>query len=126
MLYIGMATVIAVILAMFLKQVRPEYGVILCVAVSIFIFGESLDKVSMVLTLFENMNQYVKLDDVYMKTFIKIIGIAYIAEFSSDLCKDNGYQALGNQIQIFGKLSILTVSVPIVMALLESIDLLLL
>lgn len=53
---------------------------------------------------------------------MKIIGITYIAEFASDICKDAGHAAIANQIQIFGKLSVLAVSMPIVLALLETIN----
>lgn len=56
-----------------------------------------------------------------MTTLLKITGITYIAEFASGLCKDAGYGAIGGQIEIFGKLSILAVSMPIVLALLETL-----
>ena len=49
----------------------------------------------------------------YIQTLMKIIGITYIAEFASDLCKDAGYQTIAGQIQIFGKLSVLAVSIPV-------------
>jgi stage III sporulation protein AD len=52
---------------------------------------------------------------------IKILGISYICEFSADICKDSGFTAISNQIQIFGKLSILVVSMPIFMNLLNTI-----
>ena len=58
----------------------------------------------------------------YIQTLMKIIGITYIAEFASDLCKDAGYQTVAGQIQIFGKLSVLTVSIPILTALLHTIQ----
>ena len=46
----------------------------------------------------------------------------YVAEFASGICKDAGYSALGNQIEIFGKLSILGVSMPVFLALFEILD----
>ena len=49
-------------------------------------------------------------------------GISYVAEFSSGICRDAGYGAIGKQIEIFGKLSILAVSMPIVLALLETLE----
>ena len=52
---------------------------------------------------------------------LKMIGITYIAEFSSGICKDAGYQTIAGQIEIFGKLTILTLGMPVLMALLETI-----
>ena len=53
---------------------------------------------------------------------MKMIGIAYVAEFSSGICRDAGYGSIGTQIEIFGKLSILAVSMPVVLALLETME----
>ena len=53
---------------------------------------------------------------------LKIMGISYIAEFVSDIAKDSGYSALSNQIQIYGKITILVVSVPILESLINCIN----
>ena len=50
-----------------------------------------------------------------------MIGITYVAEFSSGICKDAGYQTIAVQIEIFGKLMILVLSMPILTALLDTI-----
>ena len=44
-----------------------------------------------------------------------------MAEFASDVCKDCGYGAMSNQIQTVGKLTVLGISMPIVIALLDTI-----
>ena len=67
------------------------------------------------------IEEYIKINNVYLTTLLKMIGITYIAEFSAGICKDAGYGALGTQIEIFGKLSILAVSMPILLALLETL-----
>ena len=51
-----------------------------------------------------------------------MIGITYVAEFASGICRDAGYGALGNQIQILGKLSVLGVSMPVFLALFETLE----
>ena len=53
---------------------------------------------------------------------MKMVGITYVAEFTSGICKDAGFGALGGQIEIFGKLSILAISTPILLALLETLQ----
>lgn len=58
---------------------------------------------------------------VYLSALLKMAGITYIAEFASGICKDAGYGSLGTQIEIFAKLSILAVSMPILLALLETV-----
>lgn len=67
------------------------------------------------------IQEYIGIDRIYLVTLLKLAGITYIAEFASGICKDAGYGAMGNQIEIFAKLSILAVSMPVVLALLETL-----
>lgn len=69
----------------------------------------------------EQVNQYIKIDTSYIATMLKMIGITYIAEFSSSVCKDAGYQTIAVQIEIFSKLTILALGMPVLLALLETI-----
>jgi stage III sporulation protein AD len=68
------------------------------------------------------IRELVQINPVYLTTLLKMTGVTYIAEFSAGICKDAGYGALAGQIEIFGKLSILALSMPIVLALLETLQ----
>ena len=57
----------------------------------------------------------------YWKTLWKILGITYAAEFSSAICKDAGYQTIALQIEVFAKITILVLSLPVLSALLQTI-----
>ena len=57
-----------------------------------------------------------------LATMLKMIGITYIAEFSSGICRDAGYQTIASQIEIFSKLTILALGMPVLLALLETIQ----
>ena len=70
----------------------------------------------------EKLKECLPVDGSYITTLLKMIGITYIAEFSSGICKDAGYGSLGSQIEIFGKLSVLAVSMPILLALLDTVQ----
>lgn len=68
------------------------------------------------------MNRYLSIDTGYISTILKMIGITYIAEFCSSICKDAGYQTIAVQIEIFSKLTILALGMPVLLALLETIQ----
>ena len=68
------------------------------------------------------IQEAIRLDNVYFATLMKMVGITYIGEFASGICKDSGCSFLGSQIEIFGKLSILAVSAPVVLALLQTLE----
>lgn len=67
------------------------------------------------------IQSYIKVNQSYIQILIKILGITYVSEFSASLCKDAGHAAIAGQIELVGKLSILAVSMPILLALLDTI-----
>ena len=79
-------------------------------------------RLEVILDAMGRLEGYIKIDPAYLGALLKMVGITYVAEFASGICKDAGYSALGNQIEIFGKLSILGVSMPVFLALFEILD----
>lgn len=118
---IGVIGLISVLLAVELKAVKGEYGVYLVLGAGVVIFFYSLSKLEAVIEAVRVVQSYIRLDKVYLEVLMKMIGITYIAEFASGICKDAGYGSLGGQIEIFGKLSMLAVSMPVLLALMETL-----
>ena len=58
----------------------------------------------------------------YMKAILKMLGVTYVSEFASAICRDAGYQTIASQIEIFAKLTILALSMPVLEALLVTIQ----
>ena len=119
---ISIIGLVAVLLAVQLKGVKGEYGVYLVVSAGFLIFFYGVSKLETILETMEKVQGCIKINSVYLGTLMKMIGITYIAEFASGVCKDAGYGSVGTQIEIFGKLSILAVSMPILLALMETLQ----
>lgn len=117
----GVFVICIVMFAIQFKSLKPEYGIYMTVAAAMIIFFYSLSKLQIIFDGIEEIKAFINLGG-YMPVIVKIVGISYISEFASDICKDSGYAAIGNQIQIFGKLSILAVCVPIFITLFETIN----
>lgn len=122
MIKIAMIGLAAVLLAMQVKVGRPEYEIFLTMAACLCIFFFLVTKLQIVLNAINQIQTYIRLDSRYVAILLKMIGITYVAEFSSSLCRDAGYQAVAGQIELFGKLSILVSSMPVLLALLETIS----
>ncbi len=114
--------IVGILMALQLKSLKPDYSVYLCLGVSLLIFSFVAEKLSVIMDGLSAIQDCLPLKAGYIQTLMKIIGITYIAEFASDLCKDAGYQTIAGQIQIFGKLSVLAVSIPVLTALLDTIQ----
>ena len=119
---IMMIALIGIVMAMFLKTQKAEYSIFLSLCISTLIlfcilglFNSAKDQLAAISSVLTSDNQYYGL-------LFKMIGITYLCEFCSSICKDAGYQSIGSQVEIFGKITILLAGVPILMTLLETIN----
>ena len=110
-----------VLLALPLKKEKGEYSTLISMAVCICIFVYILTKVETIVEFTGRIESMISVDSRYITLILKMLGITYVAEFAMNICKDAGYAAIGNQIEIFAKLSILVVSVPVLTAFLDTI-----
>ncbi|AGK54846.1 MAG: stage sporulation protein [Bacillus sp. (in: firmicutes)] len=62
-----------------------------------------------------------KVNLIYVETILKIIGIAYIAEFAAQITKDAGQGAIAAKIELAGKILILAMAIPILTVMIETI-----
>ena len=122
MIQIGILGVLGALLAIQFKGGKTEYGIYLSAAVSMLLFVCIVDRLELFVGTIEEISRYITIDRGYISTMLKMIGITYIAEFASGICKDAGYQTIAVQIEIFSKLTILAMGIPVLLALLETIQ----
>lgn len=113
--------VAGVLLAVQFKSGKAEYGIYLGAALSILIFFQILGKLNVILEVIKTIGEFLSLNKIFAGTLLKMLGITYVAEFSASICQDAGYQTIARQIEILGKLTILVMSMPILLALLQTI-----
>lgn len=121
MFRIAMCGVMAALLAMQLRSLQEEYRLFVILAAGILFAGLMLEKIAYFIEGVREIQRYVAIDTVYMDCIFKMLGITCIAEFSAGFCRDSGHEALAEQISMLARLSILSFSMPVVLAILESI-----
>lgn len=119
---VGMLGIAGVLLAIQFKASKPEYGMYIGFGISVLIFYLCVEQVQMVLEQFEIIQRYLGGAKGYLTVLLKVIGITYICEFSSGVCKDAGYGAVADQIEILGKLSVIFAGLPILFAVIEQLQ----
>ena len=77
---------------------------------------------STVLATVREIGSFLQIEGSYLGVLLKMLGITYVAEFASNICKDSGYQTIASQIQLFGKLSVLALGMPVLLTLLRTIE----
>ncbi len=109
------------LLAMILKEVRPEYALYVSLATGICLLLGASGKLNYLMEMLQRMKEYLPVDTTYLNTLLKMIGITYIGQLGAGLCKDAGYSSIAGQIELFSKLSILALSMPVLLALLDTV-----
>lgn len=122
MIKIAMIGLGGVMLALMFRQQKSEYALYISLAAAILILVFSVNRLTIVMETIQKIEDYIHIDSAMIKILIKMIGITYVAEFATGICKDAGFGALGSQIEMFAKLSIMAVSVPVLLALIETVE----
>ncbi len=113
--------IVTILVAVFAKSIKNEYGIYAGIAGSILLMYLGIRKFSGILDIISKCTSYISIGPSYMEILIKMLGIAYIAEFAAGVSRDAGYSAIAAQIELIGKLSILLISTPIIETLLNTI-----
>lgn len=119
---IGIIGIAGALLAVQLKQYKAEYSIYICAAISLLIFFNILGHLEVIIQTMKEIGSLINLDSTHIGTLLKMLGITYVAEFASGICKDAGYQTIASQIEMFSKLAILVLSLPVMFALLKTIQ----
>lgn len=117
---VGMAFV-AMFIIVIIRKSGSNIGTLLELVAGALIFFVIFDPLKEIITFLQTISDKANIDMVYIGIVLKIIGIAYIASFASALCKDANVDSLASQIDFAGKIMILVLAIPILMAVLNSI-----
>lgn len=112
---------IATILILIVKEQKPLFAFLIATTAGIVIFLFVIGKIGAVLQVLERMAQSSGMDEIHLKTILKIIGIAYIAEFGAQMVRDAGQDSIASKIELAGKVLILVLAVPIISIIIETV-----
>ncbi|SEM88851.1 stage III sporulation protein AD [Mesobacillus persicus] len=111
----------ATFLSLILKEQKPNFAFLLIVFTGCAIFLFLVDQIYLIINMVENLAAKANVNLVYVETILKIIGIAYIAEFAAQITKDAGQGSIASKIELGGKILILATAIPILTVLIETI-----
>lgn len=112
---------IATVLVLIIREQKPMFAFLLTVFTGITIFLFLIGKVSTVIGVLEELANKAAINSVFLKTILKIIGIAYIAEFGAQIVRDAGQESIASKIELSGKILIMVMAIPIVSVIIETV-----
>lgn len=113
--------IIASILYLILKDMNESFAFFIVIFTGIIILILIIQNLHAIFLMIESLGEKADVDDLYIKTILKIIGIAYITELGANVTKDAGLESIASKIELSGKIFILLLAIPIITAVIEMI-----
>ena len=118
---VGIGIIASVVIVMVKQTQVPHSAVLISMVVGVGIFLAMLPKITMVVGILQELSDRAGVNQFYLTTIFRIIGIAYITEFGAQVCRDAGEGAVAGRIEFAGKIIIMVLAIPIIAAILESL-----
>lgn len=112
---------VATVLSVILKRTRSELAMFISLITGIIIFTMILGELSYVITTLNNLSRRINIEFAYFSTIIRIIGMAYLIEFGAQISRDADEESIAMKIELGGKVIIMVLAIPILLALMELI-----
>ena len=117
---VGLALVTTIFL-LILRQEKPVMAVLLSLVFSIVIFTSMMGKLAAIIDVMRELTRQAGINYFFLATILKIMGVAYLGEFAASICQDAGEQAVAKKVEFGAKIIIAVLSLPIMVAILESL-----
>jgi len=114
-----------VTLSALMKSINKELSIYIVIATVIILFLTILNQLTNVFDFLENIYGNVTYGKTFFPVILKVLGIAYITDFTAQLCRDAGEATIGSKVELAGKILIFYLAMPILSAILELIGTLL-
>ena len=113
---------IATIIAVFLMESRMKTASLLVmIAAGCLIFLRLLPSLSLLFDSFSTLSERAGVSSDYLSLLLKIIGLAYLAEFGAQLCRDAGEGAAALKIEFAAKITILLLALPLIASVIQAV-----
>ncbi len=114
-------SICALILIVSIKDTNSQYTVLIAIAASVIILLYVITQLSVVTNFIDDLAVRAGIDNQYFEIILKALGICYLCEFGSSLCRDAGQNSLATKMELACKCSVLVISLPLFSDILELI-----
>jgi stage III sporulation protein AD len=111
--------VAAALLAMVVRGSRPEIASLIAMAAGVLVFFLAVSRLQAVVAVMEQLVDKAGLAQDYIKVLLKVVGVAYVSEFAAQTCRDAGEDSLAAKVEMGGKVLVLAMASPVIVALVE-------
>ncbi|ABP67714.1 hypothetical protein Csac_2131 [Caldicellulosiruptor saccharolyticus DSM 8903] len=113
--------IVSMLIVSILRKTQKEIAIVITVILGILVFILVVDKLAYIVDKITEMSTKISYANTYIKTLLKMTGIALISEYTASVCKDSGEEAIAKKLEFAGKILILFLSLPLILGLFEVI-----
>lgn len=110
---------LATSVVLLIRSYRPEIALQVSIIAGVMLLVYLVTQVSGVLDSLRALAERYGLSMSYIGILVRIIGIAYLAQFAGEICKDAGESAMASKVELGGRIMILAAALPAAVSLLE-------
>ena len=104
---------LAVILCVTVRQLRPESAVYVNIAAGLMILAVVVKTLSPSIAAISELAVSAGISGEFAEVLLKALAISYITALSADCARDAGEAALGAKLELAGRVSIAALSLPV-------------
>ena len=122
MVKIGLIGIAAIFLAAPLRKDKGEFSMLIVLVAGMLVFVYALARMQTILIFLKELIDRLPIDEAYLTPLFKMLGITYVADFAANFSRESGYSSLAGQMELFAKLSIIALSIPELMYLVDVLE----
>lgn len=112
---------VATVLMTVLRPLAPQFSMMIAIVAGVALLLPILGNLQTVIHSLTELSTAAKVNQGFLSTVLRIIGIAYIIEFAAQVARDANEGGLANKIELAGKVGIVVLAVPIITDVVESL-----
>ena len=102
------------ILSLTVKEYRRDFSVCIGIITGIILLFSVAQGLNGIFSETHNIILKSGVKTEYLTAILKVVGISFITQFSAEVCRDAGQNAIASKLEISGKILILTFTLPII------------
>jgi stage III sporulation protein AD len=121
-LQIAGIAVSGMIMVSLVRAFKPEFAIYIVIATVIVILILCVTQLTAVFQFLKSVYDDMSYGKEYFPIIIKVLVVAYLADFTAQLCHDAGETSIGSKVELAGKIIIFYLSLPILVSILELVN----
>lgn len=111
-----------VIVSSMVKGYKPEFSIYIVMATVMIVFILIISKLAAVFAFLSAIYDQISYGKAFFPIILKVLAVAYIADFTAQICRDSGESAIAGKVELAGKVMIFYLAVPVLMSVMELIN----